>query len=169
MGKSSVSFQKYRGTPGFYVLLILALLLFFSIGSLIFSGVRFQFRYREFVHALSDATVYAYEHHSLRAQLEEDTIRVSGDNAYDLYFLFSKKQAKKRMTLPEGEPGLVLDYGNGAVLECWSCKMEDSARRTYGLFWRFTAPDGAVWMYDTDDLGLYKIQRIVSLEMNEPW
>jgi len=108
MGKSSVSFQKYRGTPGFYVLLILALLLFFSIGSLIFSGVRFQFRYREFVHALSDATVYAYEHHSLRAQLEEDTIRVSGDNAYDLYFLFSKKQAKKRMTLPEGEPVLLL-------------------------------------------------------------
>ena len=161
--------QRYRGTPGFYVLLIIGALIFFSIAALIVSGIRFQFRYRSFVHALSDATVYAYENHSLRAELEEDIVRVSGDNAYDLYFLFSKKQAKKRTTLPEGEPGLTLDYGNGALLECWSCKMEESARRTYGVFWRFTDPDGNVWMYDTDDLGLYKIQRVVSLEWNEPW
>ena len=163
------SIKKYRGTPGFYVLLFLAALLVFSITFLIGSGIRFQFRYREFVHALSDATVYCYENNSLQAQLEEDTVRVSGTNAYDLYFLFSKKQAKSRLTAPEEAPGLVLDYGNGALLECWSCKMDDSARRTYGVFWRFTSPEGDVWMYDTDDLGLYKIQRIVSLEFNEPW
>lgn len=166
MYKSS---HKYRGTPGFYVLLVVTALIFISIAALIVSGILFQFRYRSFVHALSDATVYAYENHTLRADMEEDSVRVSGDNAYDLYFLFSKKQAKKRTESPEGLPGIYLDYGNGAVLECWSCKMENSARRTYGVFWRFTAPDGKVWMYDTDDLGLYKIQRVVSLEMNEPW
>lgn len=170
MGNKTVpSIKKYRGTPGFYVLLAVSALLFCSIAILIASGMRFQFRYRAFVHALSDATVYCYENNSLQAQLEEDTVRVTGDNAYDLYFLFSKKQAKHRLTAPEDAPDLVLDYGNGALLECWSCKMERSARRTYGVFWRFTSPDGTVWMYDTDDLGLYKIQRIVSAEYNEPW
>ena len=96
MRKSSAPFQKYHGTPAFYILLILTALVFFSIAALIISGIRFQFHYRAFVHALSDATVYAYENNSLRAELEEDTVRVSGDNAYDLYFLFSKKQAKKQ-------------------------------------------------------------------------
>lgn len=128
-----------------------------------------QSQYREFVYALSESTVYCYEHHSLRADLEEDSVRVSGENAYDVYFLFTKKRAKPRLTTPDTEPDLTLDYGDGAVLECWRIKMDQKARRSYGIFWRFTSAQGDIWMYDTDDLDLSKLQRVVALDKNEPW
>lgn len=144
-------------------------LILLPIAILIGSGVRHQFRYRSFLYALSDATVYCSENNSLRAEQEEGFARLSEDNAYALYFLFTKKQAKPRYNAPEEDPELVLDYGSGAVLECWSQKMEESARRTYGVFWRFTDPEGNVWMFDTDDLSISILKRRTKPEYNQPW
>ena len=123
------------------------------------SAMHFQNIHREFVHALSEATVYCYENGSLTAEGEQ-TVTVDGKDAYDLYFLFTKKQGKRRLQVPQEPPQLVLTYGEGSVLECWNCRMEPGARRSWGVFWRFTAPDGRVWMYDTDDLSLSKLQRV---------
>lgn len=160
-------FRKIGKSHLFLFLLFVAALL--PIVYIIGSSMHYQLRYRSFVYALSDSTVYCYEHNSLQAQLETDTVRVSGDNAYDLYFLFTKKKAKHHTAAPDTPPSLTLDYGDGSLLECWSWKMEPGARRTYGVFWRFTDSEGNVWMYDTDDLALNKIQRVVSLSLNEPW
>lgn len=147
---------------------ILALLLG-GIAYAIVSSLGYQLSFRDYLYTLSDATVYCYEHHSLRADYEEQSIRVDGDNAYSVYFLFTKNTPKRRYSTPEGAPDLVLDYGNGAVLECWRIRMEESARRSYGVFWRFTSPEGKVWMYDTDGVNLPNVLKLVSLKENEPW
>ncbi|MBR3950150.1 MAG: hypothetical protein IKJ84_05685 [Oscillospiraceae bacterium] len=149
-------------------LLCAALLL--PIVLLVGSGMYHQYRYRTFLYALSDATVYCSQNDSLCARQEEaQPLRVTEENAYALYFLFTKKQAKPRYTAPEGSPQLVLDYGSGAVMECWRCKMEESARRSYGIFFRFTSPEGKVWMFDTDDLSLSTLQQRLLPEENAPW
>jgi len=150
-------------------ILLVAAVVLLPIVALIASGLLHQHNYRTFLYALSDATVYCSEHDSLRASQEEGDARITEENAYALYFLFTKKQAKPRYEAPREEPGLVLDYGNGAVLECWSHKMEESARRTYGIFWRFTDPEGKEWMFDTDDLSMAILKRRSKPEYNAPW
>ena len=159
--------RRFDTQPVTALLLCFAVLLPFLI--LVGSAMGQQSRYRQFVYALSESTVYCYAQHTLRADMETDTVRVSGENAYDLYFLFTKKRAKQRLNTPDVPPDLTLDYGDGAVLECWRIKMDRRARRSYGIFWRFVSAQGDVWMYDTDDLDLSKIQRVVALEKNEPW
>ena len=136
---------------------------------LIGSALHLQTTYRNFIYALSDSTVYCYENNCLRAELEGDTVRVTGENAYAVYFLFTKKPGKPRVVAPQEDPHLILDYGDGATLECWSYKMEGSARRTYGIFWRFTSAEGKVFLFDTDDLSLSQIKSRVSLKKNAPW
>ena len=150
-------------------LLLPCALLLLPILVLIGSGLAHQHNYRTFLYALSDATVYCSQHDSLRASQEEGDARVSEENAYALYFLFTKKQAKPRKIPPEEEPQLTLEYGSGALLECWNCKMEAGARRTYGIFWRFTDPAGKVWMFDTDDLSMSILKRRSKPEYNQPW
>ena len=136
---------------------------------LIASGLYHQHNYRTFLYALSDATVYCSQNNSLQAQQEEGNARVTEENAYALYFLFTKKQAKPRSAAPDTAPELVLDYGSGALLECWTHKMEEGARRTYGIFWRFTDPEGNTWLFDTDDLSMSILKRRTKPEYNEPW
>ncbi|MBQ6999909.1 MAG: hypothetical protein IJN67_02525 [Oscillospiraceae bacterium] len=136
---------------------------------LIVSGLYHQHNYRTFLYALSDATVYCSQNNSLQARQEEGNARVTEENAYALYFLFTKKQAKPRSAAPDAAPELVLDYGSGALLECWTHKMEEGARRTYGIFWRFTDPEGNTWLFDTDDLSMSILKRRTKPEYNEPW
>ena len=150
------------------LLLAMALCLL-PIVYIIGSGLYHQHNYRTFLYALSEATVYCSENNSLRASQAEGDARVTEENAYALYFLFTKKQAKPRYAAPEEAPDLVLDYGSGAVLECWNYKMEEGARRTYGIFWRFQDPEGKTWMFDTDDLSLTILQRKTKPDYNEPW
>ena len=149
--------------------LLIAAAVLLPVVYLIGSGLYHQHNYRTFLYALSDATVYCSQHDSLRASQEEGDARVTEDNAYALYFLFTKKQAKPRHAIPETPPELVLDYGSGAVLECWNWKMEAGARRTYGVFWRFTDPEGRIWMFDTDDLSMPLLKRRSKPEYNQPW
>ena len=155
-----------KGNVGLALLVCLALAI--PVG-LVVTGMTYQARYRAFVYALSEATVAAYEHNDLKASWEETQVRVTGDNGYDVYFLFTKKQARRRSRVPEGLPNVTLEYGSGARLECWSIRLEPGARRSYGIFWRFTDPAGRQWLYDTDDLALYHLERILSAEKNPLW
>lgn len=161
--------RKFQMDRSILKLLIPCLLILLPIAFGIAAGIRHQFRYRNFLYALSDATVYCSQNNCLKAEQEDETVRVSEENAYALYFLFTKKQAKPRSSAPQEPPAMVLTYGNGAVMECWRQEMEESARRTYGIFWRFTSPEGKVWMFDTDDLSISILQRRTALSQNEPW
>ena len=42
-------------------------------------------KFYQFVSALSDSTIYAYDNHTLRAEGNGQSVRVSGDNAYAIY------------------------------------------------------------------------------------
>lgn len=157
----------------FDVPIVIAILICVALAApilaLIVRSLSYQLSFRSFTAAISDATVYCYEQDSLRAELTEDTVRVGGDNAYLLYALFTDSPAKPRRTVPSEEPDVHLNYGNGATLDCWQVRLEESADRWYGVLWRFTDPEGKRWTYDTDDFGLQDVQRLVSMSRNEPW
>ena len=136
---------------------------------LIFSSVIYQRGYREFVYQLSVSTVHATDHNTLKAEQNGDTVRVSHQNAYTIFALFTEEHPKLRRETPGDAPDLILDYGNGAVMECWEVRLEDTASRRHGVFWCFTGPDGKVWMYDTDAFNIQALLRPTALSQNGPW
>lgn len=157
----------------FDVPIVIAILICVALATpilaLIVRSLSYQLNFRSFTAAISDATVYCYENDSLGAELTEDAVRVSGENAYLLYALFTDSPAKPRRSVPKETPAVHLDYGNGATLDCWQVRLEENADRWYGVLWHFTDPEGKRWTYDTDDFGLQDVQRLVSPSQNEPW
>jgi len=136
---------------------------------MILSALNHSRNLKAFVYELSLATIYATEHDSLKATQGGDEIRVEHHNAFSIFAQFTKKRAKPQRKAPEESPQLTLDYGNGAVLECWEIRLEETAARKHGVFWRFTAPDGRIWMYDTDAFSILLLKNAASLSANAPW
>lgn len=136
---------------------------------MILSAVIHQRDLKEFVYELSVATVDSTENNTLKAEQDGDVIRVDYHNAFTVFAQFTKKRAKAQSRPPEGDPELVLTYGNGAVLECWEVRLEEFAARKHGVFWRFTSPEGKVWMYDSDAFSLQLLKNATVLSRNEPW
>ena len=136
---------------------------------MILSALNHSRNLKAFVYELSLATIYATEHDSLKATQGGDEIRVEHHNAFSIFAQFTKKRAKPQRKAPEEAPQLTLDYGNGAILECWEIRLEETAARKHGVFWRFTAPDGRIWMYDTDAFSILLLKNAAALSANEPW
>lgn len=158
-----------RGNTPLIGSLLGALLVVLPILWLLVSALSYGQNLKSFVHELSLATIYATENDSLKAVQGGDEIRVSHNNALTIFAQFTKKRAKPQRKEPEGDPALMLDYGNGALLECWEIRLEETAARRHGVFWRFMAPDGRVWMYDTDAFSIQLLKNAAALSTNEPW
>lgn len=159
----------FRGNSQLVVSGIAALILMVPVVYLILSALNYGRNLKSFVYELSVATIYATENNSLKATQGGDEIRVEHHNAFTIFAQFTKKRAKPQQKEPEGDPALMLDYGNGALLECWEIRLEETAARKHGVFWRFTAPDGRVWMYDTDAFSILLLKNAADLSANEPW
>ncbi len=159
----------FRGNSQLVVSTIAALILSIPVILLIFSALNYGRNLKSFVYELSLATIYATENNSLKSTQDGEEIRVEHHNAFSIFAQFTKKRAKPQRKAPEGVPQLTLDYGNGALLECWEIRLEETAARTHGVFWRFTAPDGRVWMYDTDAFSILLLKNAAALSTNEPW
>ena len=159
----------FRGNSQLYVSLIAGALLVTPVVWMIFSALNHSRNLKAFVYELSLATIYATENDSLKATQNGDEIRVEHNNAFSILAQFTKKRAKPQKKVPEGTPHLTLDYGNGALLECWEVRLEETAARKHGVFWRFTAPDGRIWMYDTDAFSILLLKNAAALATNEPW
>ncbi len=152
------------------------------IGLFVFGGW-YQVRFREFVSDLSDNTVCAYEHGGLRADLdgraleivgasEPLSLRVKGDELYDIYRVIVQAGAGRLLDAPERAPDIVLTYGDSARLELWEVRMEypnQTPAREYGLLLRYCGADGRVYCYDTDQLALAFITRSLSPSAHERW
>jgi len=161
--------RSFRGNSQLIASLIVGFLLAAPALWLILSAVNHSRNLKAFVYELSLATIYATENDSLKATQDGQEIRVEHNNAFTIFAQFTKKRAKPQRRAPEGEPALCLDYGNGALLECWEVRLEETAARKHGVFWRFTAPDGRVWMYDSDAFSILLLKNAAALSTNAPW
>ena len=159
----------FHGNSQLFASIIAAILLMAPVVWMILSAVNHSRNLKAFVYELSLATIYAAENNTLKATQNNDEIRVEYHNAFTLFAQFTKKRAKPQRRAPEGEPALCLDYGNGALLECWEVRLEETAARKHGVFWRFTAPDGRVWMYDSDAFSILLLKNAAALSTNAPW
>jgi hypothetical protein len=159
----------FRGNSQLMVSFIAGFLLVAPVACMILSAVNHSRNLKAFVYELSVATIYATENDSLKATQGGEEIRVKPHNAFSIFAQFTKKRAKPRREAPENAPRLILDYGNGALLECWEIRLEETAARKHGVFWRFTSPEGNVWMYDTDAFSILLLTNAAALSTNEPW
>jgi len=159
----------FLGNSQLIVSLIAGFLLMAPVVCMILSALNHGRNLKAFVYELSLATIYATENNSLKATQSGEEIRVEHHNAFTIFAQFTKKRAKPQRKIPEGIPSLTLNYGNGAILECWEVRLEETAARKHGVFWRFTAPDGRIWMYDTDAFSIQLLKNASALSANEPW
>ena len=159
----------FRGNSQLIISGIAALVLMIPVVLLILSALNYGRNQKAFVYELSLATIYGTENNTLKATQDGEEIRVEHHNAFTIFAQFTKKRAKPQRKIPERNPALTLDYGNGALLECWEVRLEETAARKHGVFWRFTAPDGRVWMYDTDAFSILLLKNAASLSANAPW
>ncbi len=159
----------FRGNSQLVISGIVALVLTVPVLLLILSSLNYSRNLKSFVYELSLATISATENNALKATQNGEEIRVEHHNAFTIFAQFTKERAKPRRNAPEEVPALTLDYGNGAFLECWEIRLEETAARKHGVFWRFTAPDGKVWMYDTDAFSILLLKNAAALSTNAPW
>ena len=140
------------------IALALAVVIFFcgSTGWFLWQKTHYQ----AFVSTLSDSTVYAYQHNTLTGRTAEGLSSLEGETSYQLYTLLSGRQPKPRRQAPQESPLLTLDYGDGSSLEFWPVELEDNTQRQTGILWRFTSPEGKVWIYDTDRFGPNTVEKL---------
>lgn len=102
-------------------------------------AVRYHVQYRDFVSRLSNSVTYAYSHHSLHGDAGgKQMVLVKGENVYALYnYILVNGEGRVLRTLPETEPGIDLEFGDGSNLKVWD-----------------NESGGAVLCY-TDDAGQY--------------
>lgn len=99
----------------------------------------YHVRYRDFISRLSDSVTYAYSHHSLHGNAgEAEPVWVRGENVYRLYnYVMVSGEGKVLHQLPESEPLIDMDFGDGSTLRVWD-----------------TSPGGATLCYE-DQKGQY--------------
>lgn len=101
-------------------------------------------RFSRFVGNLSASTTYAYNNDSLTATVEGRSFRVSDENMYGIFgYISMSKSGRESRNVPEGE-AVVLDYGDGTVLELRDVLAEDG--RHY-LFLQYTDLSGDIYSY----------------------
>ena len=100
-----------------YIVIVLVIL--FIVGFILVRLAGYQSRVREFRSLLSNSTVYAFDNDCLRADIDGQSIRVSGEHAYDIYqFMSVRSLGRNALFTPRSEP-VTLDYGDGSILRLW--------------------------------------------------
>lgn len=136
------------------VLTIIIALLLLVIGTVFLSsGVIARMRYNAYLEDLSRCTVHAYSHGGVVVHDADMQFRAKGKDAYKVYQLVIRGTAgEPRLSVPEEEPDLWFDFGNGGILEVWEVILEDSQRSGKGVCIRFADENGKKNIYDTDRL-----------------
>ena len=106
------------------VLLPLAVAVMLIGAACLIWAVQYHMQYRDFVSRLSNSVTYAYSHHTLHGDAGEDQpVWVKGENVYQLYnYILVGGEGKVIRKLPETEPGIALEFGDGSSLKVWDCE-----------------------------------------------
>ena len=135
-------------------------------------SIRYQLRFRAFVGDLSESITYAYAHDSLRADVDGERIRVSGENMYKIYnYIVLGGSGREKRAVPEEPWAVSLDFGDGATLRLWTVDSQGyKPARERSLLLCFEDPDGKVYRYATANLSLENFTtNYLYLGNNEPW
>ena len=144
--------------------ILLALVVLLSVGFVLVRLAGYKTRVREFRAQLSESTIYAYENDCLRAEIDGQAIRITGEHAYDIYqFMSVRSLGRNALFTPRGEP-VTLDYGDGSVLRLWA------DRNLTGVYLRYDAADGSRFLFHSKDMRLRDIVgRYLTLSKNAAW
>lgn len=156
--------KKRFGKERIVVSILIALVFLFIVGFILVRLAGYNSRVREFRAQLSNSTVYAYDNDCLRAEIDGQAIRVTGDHAYDIYqFMSVRSLGRNALFTPRGEP-VTLDYGDGSVLRLWA------DRNARGVYLRYDGADGSRCLFHSKDMRLNDIiGRYLSLSKNAAW
>lgn len=127
--------------------------------------------YPKFVSAVSDSTLYAYENDSLRADLAEESVHVSGENAYSFFKSLTVGPPDKLVwKTPVEEPDLKLDYGNGSTLSLWEVSLKEPETKK-AMRVLFEDGEGARISFYTDSISVERVSRWLMSDQdgNEVW
>ena len=126
-------------------------------------------RFMGFLGALSESTVYAASHDSLRCEREgQPPLRITPENTYAVYNkILATGRGSRSRDIPQ-EPGILLDYGNGATLELWRRTFTGKGR-TEGVFVRYTDPSGGVYAYHTNRASFSNMAGVLTQQDNPLW
>ena len=92
-------------------------------------------------------------------ELDGEIISLDIDGGYHNLLLYLVQAGAGRVGKPPNEPAEVtVSFGNGASLELWGVELTDyvDPNSGYGLFLRYTYPDGKTYAYDTAELTIEK-------------
>ncbi len=141
-----------------------ALLIVLAAGFIILRLAGYKTRVRDFRIDLNNSTIYAYNNDCLRARVEGDDVHVSGEHAYDVYQFMSVRSLGANALFTPRQGGVILEYGDGAVLRLW----EDKDGK--GMLIRFDSADGDVCRFHSRDMRLRDlVGRFLALSKNAPW
>ena len=131
-------------------------------------AVVYHVQYQNFVSTLSQATYFSYENNCLKAEVDGQEIRVSSENAYQIYTYITVYGASKKQKLSLDEADCVrLDYGNGTVMKLWKTKGEKGQNR---LYIELSGDDDYFYSYSTNEVDFEAIKvRYLTLKDNELW
>ena len=142
----------------FVAVTVCVLILSITAAPIVFSS-NYQHRYRLFQNSLADSTIYARENESLTMEHDGEVISLDADGGYHTVLLSLVEAGAGRTGKPPEEPAdVTLDFGNGAILELWDVELVGyiDPDVKYGLFLRYTYPDGKIYAYDTEKLTFEK-------------
>ena len=125
---------------------------------IVFAG-NYQHQYRMFQESLANSTIYSRHNNSLTMELDGEVISLDADGGYHTLLLSLVTAGAGRVGKPPAEPAEVkINFGNGASLELWGVELTDyvDPNSGYGLFLRYTYPDGKTYAYDTHMLTIEK-------------
>lgn len=160
--------KRRRGTAVFVLLAAAVLALILWVLSA-YGILSVRPRFYQFVSAISDSTVYAYENGTLRSEMDGQSARVSGDNTYSLYHALSVMTPTRVLSAaPDGPADLILDYGDGSVLSLWRMTGNDQSQ-SRGIDLLFETGDGQRYLFECKTDNLSPLRAWASLDRNEPW
>ena len=125
---------------------------------IVFSA-NYQRQYHLFQESLADSTIYSRQNESLTMERNGEIISLETDGGYHDLLISLVIAGAGRVGKPPEEPATVtVSFGNGASLELWGVELVGyvDTKAKYGLFLRYTYPDGKIYAYDTADLTIEK-------------
>lgn len=140
-----------------WICLVLSVLLLVTVIIPITWGAWYRRQFYDFVGDLSESTIYAYRHVSLKTTWQGEEKVVSNTGIYGPYRVLSATgTGKPTSSLPDSPPDVHLDYGDGSTLSFWATDVtttQDLAR-TEGLLVHYVNQSGETFTYRTDSITL---------------
>ena len=131
----------------------------------LFFSMRYQLNYRELLVEFSQTTVAAFTAQDTTVERDGVTRPLSGSGCHQLYELISDADPGRWRDPPEEPAPITVRYGDGAVLELWEVPLENSPSPT-GLYYRYTAPGGKAYGFDSTLLTLHRVELLLDSDAN---